>query len=150
MLPLKLRCALLYTRQNAPYLTETREEMLIFLVAYWVRDILAVDIFETQAHYWTLNCRTWEGIIPYGSCPTGSMDTKKTSPEKPLRNTRGLYSHPAFFIIHVWASFSPSLCAFSQMMFYWPSVIEIILQDITYCEAGERNIPTSFCHLSRS
>lgn len=60
----------------------------------------------------------------------------------------GTYSHPAFYRSCLCISFS--LCAFSQMMFYCPSVIKMILQKITYCESGERNIATGFPHLSRS
>lgn len=47
----------------------------------------------------------------------------------------------------LFAYFSFCLSCFSQITFYCPPVAKLILQEITYCEAGEGNIATCSCHL---
>lgn len=126
-------CALFYTRQNAPFLTEIKYKMLIFPIAYWVRDILVALFFETQAYYWPLNYRTWEReVIPYGTLILLGWWTQKRG-ESALRETWGLDSHPHFLALRqnkfCLCIFLSSLCAFLR----WCFIVLLLLN--WYCKS---------------
>lgn len=136
-----------HTRLKAPYLTE-----MLIRNAHVPYNILR-QRHSGCSHFLDkcslLNFKLWdlrERIISVCHCyATRSVDTGK----KGEMSEAPPHTHTHFLALRknkLFTYFSLLSC-FSQMTLYCPPVAKLILQEITYCEAGESNIATCSCHL---